>query len=466
MTELRLKLVQPLADGQLEVGAVAELRQLLDEKGQMVRPMWQQTRPVAVWGSGSPSNEDGTEFTRFDLPSGGRFGITIRLPRGDDIEQEIDIASGETRPETIDLPFSPHEYLGWQQFSGVVRNAPNRREQLVTEPGLLKLDQLVSITALNSARHYEADLFERRGNIPAVFSAQPPEGGEAWQLLSGPVSEGPPPQITNWQQPIYDDDYCLWIPTMPNEEDSRALVQALRGEPVPDGVRERFPRWMILDREGHRDLVSVPWGWWGLLYPRRSEGVRLLYDRANASPIDREQPGRTVVSLQDQRWGGLLEYVASGRLEEAGDLAPGVLDREHLGDVFDEETPEAALHGKTKGPLSAVLGGLVLVSTTRESGQQHWDRWLVNLANWFPALPDGAILLGYRLLRLGQYDEGRERLIEGLNRGIPYFAFTFRMLTLGFSQLEDDAALKHISHLATRVDPSQPFTVIRLPEGN
>ncbi len=111
-----------------------------------------------------------------------------------------------------------------------------------------------------------------------------------------------------------------------------------------------------------------------------------------------------------------------------------------------------------------MLGGLVLVSTSREANEQHWDQWLQNLANWFPALPDGAILHGYRLLQLGRYDEGRARLEEALNRGIPYFASIFRMLTLGFSQLEDDTALKHISQLATRVDPPQPFTVIRMPE--
>lgn len=454
MTELRLKLVQPLADGQLEIGAVAELRQLLDESGQMVRPMWQKTSPVSVWGSGSPSDDGEPDFTQFKLPSGGRYGLTIRLPRGDDIEQEIDIAPGESRPAIIDLPFSPHEYLGWQQFSGVVRNTPRRRERLVTDPGGVSLDQLVSITALNSARDYEADLFDRRGDIPTAFSAELPDGGGAWQMIFDPIPQGPPPQITDWQQPIYDDDYCLWVPTMPNEDDGWNLVQGLRGEPVPDGVLERFPRWMILDRQGQRDLVSMPWGWWGLMQPHRSEGARLLYDRATASPTEREQPGRTVISLQDRRWGGLLEYVASGRMEEAGELAP---------DIFGRESPEEALYGKSKGPLSAVLGGLILVATSKDPGEQHWDQWLKNLANWFPVLPDGAVLLGYRLLRLGQYDEGRAWLQEGLNRGIPYFAFTIRMLTLGFSQLEDDDALNYISQLATRVDPSQPFTVIRLP---
>ncbi len=456
MTGLQLKLVQPLAEGRLEVGAVAELRLLLGADGQQVRPMWHETRPVAVWGSDSPEYE-GADFTQFDLPSGGRYGITIRLPRGGDIEREVDIVPGVTRSEIIDLPVSPHEYLGWQQFSGVVRNDPNRRVRNVPEPAGGTFDQLVSIKALNSVYEHEADLFNRRGDIPAVFSSELPVAGDAWQLFSDTIDETAPPVITDWQNPIFDEEYCLWTPTMPNEEDGWNLVQALRGDQLPDDVQQRFPRWMLFDRQGQRDLVSVPWGWWGMVLPQPSEGIRLLYDRANPSPINREQPGRTVVSVQDRRWGGLLEFVASGRLEEAGELAP---------DVFGRESPEDALYGKSKGPLSAVLGGLVLVSTSRDPGLQHWDQWLENLANWFPALPDGAVLLGFRLLQLGQYDEGRARLEEGLNRGIPYFAATFRMLTLGFSQLEDDAALKHISRLTTRVDPSQPFTVIRLSGSN
>lgn len=454
MTGLQLKLVQPLAEGRLEVGAVAELRLLLGDEGQQVRPMWLETRPVAVWGSDSPEYE-GADFTHFDLPSGGRYGITIRLPRGGDIEREIDIIPGTTIPETIELPVSPHEYLGWQQFSGVVRNDPHPRKRQVTDPGQATLDQFVSIKALNSVYERQADLFDRRGGVPDVYSAELPGAGDDWQLLSGNVGNVGPPAITDWQHPVFDEEYCLWVPAMPNEEDGEKLVQALRGDQLPDDVQQRFPRWMLFDRQGQRDLISMPWGWWGLIPPRASEGVRLLYDRANPSPIDREQPGRTVVSLQDRRWGGLLEFVASGRMEDAGELAP---------DVFGRESPEEALYGKTKGPLSAVLGGLILVTTSRDPGEQHWDRWLKNLANWFPALPDGAMLLGYRLIQLGQYDEGRAWLEEGLNRGIPYFAFSFRMLTLGFSQLEDDGALKHISHLATRVDPSQPFTVIRLPE--
>lgn len=105
----------------------------------------------------------------------------------------------------------------------------------------------------------------------------------------------------------------------------------------------------------------------------------------------------------------------------------------------------------------------MLVATTRARDEQVWDQWLTSLANWFPGLPDGAVIKGYRLLQLRRYEETPARLWEGLERGIPYFAAVIRMLSLGFSQLEDDKGLKLVTRIAARADPGQAFTVLRLP---
>jgi hypothetical protein len=58
-------------------------------------------------------------------------------------------------------------------------------------------------------------------------------------------------------------------------------------------------------------------------------------------------------------------------------------------------------------------------------------------------------------------------LQEGLHRGIPFFSACIRMLALGLAQIgsgipQADEEREQIAPVSVRVDPDQPFTVIRL----
>jgi len=129
---------------------------------------------------------------------------------------------------------------------------------------------------------------------------------------------------------------------------------------------------------------------------------------------------------------------------------------------FGHSLPEVALRDKLKDPLVAALGGLVLVSSASDGRPKTWDKWIRNLANWFPGIPDGAAIYGYRLVQQGKFQEGHQWLHEAVERGLPYFSATFRLLSLGFAQLEDDDALELISEASVAVDPTQTFTVMSL----
>jgi hypothetical protein len=157
----------------------------------------------------------------------------------------------------------------------------------------------------------------------------------------------------------------------------------------------------------------------------------------------------------------LLEFLSAGRLQTASALADATLKA---------EDPQHALQDKLKGPLLAVAGAIILITRSDTADRQGWDQWLDNLANWFPRIPDGKILLGCR--RLQQATTKRDlvnvlcHLTDGFERGIPYFTMTIRMLSLALAQLGSDMPAaedlrRRIGGVTARVDPDQPFTVIR-----
>ncbi len=189
--------------------------------------------------------------------------------------------------------------------------------------------------------------------------------------------------------------------------------------------------------------------------------LRLVHDRIRPSPIDRV-PGHTIVSVQDKRWFSLLEFVAAGRLAAAETVADSAFAREH---------PRDALFGKVQRPLVAVAGGIILLARSAWLGTQDWDAWLENLCNWFPGIPDGAILLGCRRLQRARdacdVRHAFDAVKLGWQRGIPFFSATIRMLSVALGQIgceieEADELRRDIAAVTTRVDPDQPFTVIRL----
>lgn len=182
----------------------------------------------------------------------------------------------------------------------------------------------------------------------------------------------------------------------------------------------------------------------------------LLVDRLTGS----RRPLTTVI-VEDRTWASLIGFLAARDFATGAELLDSGLGRSAI----------AALEDKIRNPLAAVAGALIAVAASTPDIEKRWDPWLHNLANWFPGIPDGAIILGRRLLMRActpeQVQEARNWFVLGFERGVPVYSLSVDWLARGLDSLPEEvkvpAQLVDAAHrLAGRVDPTHAFTVIRV----
>lgn len=167
---------------------------------------------------------------------------------------------------------------------------------------------------------------------------------------------------------------------------------------------------------------------------------------------------RTVsTSVDDPYFGPVMNYLALGRKEDAATS---------LGSV-----PVNMLFDKLENPFAAAAGAYVLVDDLEigTTPSPSWRQWITNLANWFPALADGAVLEGRALQRTGEEDAALGRFLEAFDRGMPLFAEGVRLLLEGLLSYQSepgdrvDRATRSVRRWASWLDPREPFTTLDLP---
>lgn len=134
------------------------------------------------------------------------------------------------------------------------------------------------------------------------------------------------------------------------------------------------------------------------------------------------------------------------------------------------EQAENLLQQKKIDCSAAAIGGYYLLKAG-ELPRLH--DWANNLANWFPDLPDGAIIHAWQLISqqvdsIGQNYLIRERLLQALRRGIPVYTEGLRLLYDGLQQLVQirsndlvvENALLLVRNLYSNADQSVPVTTI------
>lgn len=193
-------------------------------------------------------------------------------------------------------------------------------------------------------------------------------------------------------------------------------------------------RWITVTSDGRRFIVSLPWAWHS-----RPQGDSIALLKTAGTPR---------VVARDPQWGTLLDLVSGGFSSGSVAIATELVERNGLGEI--------------ESPIVAALIGTILVLNADSSHQHSWDEWLEEKARSHADVPDCAAVLGERHLQCRRHDEGKEWLRESVSRGLPFLSSTFRLLSLGFAQLEDDAHLRRISRALVSVDPTQPFTVLEL----
>jgi len=138
--------------------------------------------------------------------------------------------------------------------------------------------------------------------------------------------------------------------------------------------------------------------------PTISQSCRLTIERGVAATT-------VNVSLPDNpRIDAIARYLQSGHLQEAANI---------IGDA------EQLLQQKMADPFGAALGGYALLRLGQRDRLHHWPR---NLANFFPWLPDGAVIAGEESALEGDHALAIEQVCEAGRRGLPLFSAGLSLL--------------------------------------
>lgn len=173
-------------------------------------------------------------------------------------------------------------------------------------------------------------------------------------------------------------------------------------------------------------------------------------------PTEVVYPIDVIVSTDNWQSEALLHLLTLGAMEEAKTLT-------------NVKQAEGLLYDKIIDPTAAAVGGYFLL---RVGDLSRLHNWANNLANWFPWMPDGAIIHAWQLLKdkdnvKQNISTIRQRLIEAVKRGIPIYTDGLRLLCDGLTMLSYhydkrdnvvERALSIIEEYTAAVDWSQETT--------
>jgi hypothetical protein len=388
------------------IGAVATLRQVADDGGKSVRGSpIELTIPANSYGNPNP----------LDVAP-GRWFVEATLPSGEVIATEVTVESGKDLSVPLQsAEHSPHEWLGMQYLVGNIE-------------GKETLRRLSSTTREVSPS--SRDLGERRNlaqsKSPVVRLSKDESGlrgAAAWQNIFAPAAGG----LQGATPEVWDSADATWLYRLGGDHHGRQLAHV-------EWFDERY-------------AVSLPLPW---------TRVR-THEMASAEIMVRLEPRenriRIGVVVDDPDFAPMAGLMTAGTLPKAAV-------------AFDQA--KDLLFGKMAHPLGATAGAYVMLAAGKRE-DESWHGWVDNLANWFPDIPDGAILGAAMRLRFpkgkSSADEAKAGLIEAFDRGIPYYSAGVSWLLDGLTQFADDALVaektKLVHRVSLRLDVSQAFTVIR-----
>lgn len=331
------------------------------------------------------------------LPA-GEWSLSLRRPGAPEMVEAFTVEQGDEIDIDMPSPGSAHEWLANAMAAGVV-DPDVERDEAAPPPA------------------------------PAL-SAQLPDGTLATDVTFEPVAS----------------DGRLSLFQLDDKTGHRFVA-----DKWSDGPRSQ-PVWADVDGDGWRERVFLPvQGSIALHAFRTARGQDdpwrsyLLID-ARPKP-ERSHSAAFVVS---QQWGGILAFLGRRAFRDAG----AALDAAHRAMPLRD-----AVMGKVANPLAAIAAALVAVASNRTNDFGIPDDWLNNLCNWFPGLPDGAVILARNRLRQGK--DAADLLDMALARGVPAFSLSVDWLAEALAITgHPEAAAARSRALAT--DPARVFTTMRL----
>jgi hypothetical protein len=378
--------------------------------------------------------EEGQRTTELvDLP--GRYLVRAELPSGDRLAETVTVpepAEGQTAFSAVTLDFS------MANKSVAPQEPPAEREVL-----------------RGSTR--SAELPPMLGSVLGAA----PGASPIFESLSFGVND--PPLST-----LSYGFFQHWIGSAPTEN---TLVAEARGDQLisfpGDLVLAAHPGWSSNTTQWRPLLACVKLPpvdgeteTEALVVWPPSSGKQPLHLVADSSPGVNQTAAPLLASTQaeDKVTDALFAYARSGRLDTARQATAALVQQ-----------AEELLDAKKLNPVNAILAAYTL---QKVGGAEHPD-WLANLANWFPYLPDGALLYGWYLLRNGRAEEARGLFQTALARGIPMYSEGIRLLRDGLSFLSGlppgnmdlQASTARAYRLADATNPRSVLTCLRLGAG-
>jgi hypothetical protein len=162
------------------------------------------------------------------------------------------------------------------------------------------------------------------------------------------------------------------------------------------------------------------------------------------------------IKLQNSQANYLLASIRKGALRQA-DLAS----------KSDVLSAERLLQQKIGDPFAACVGAYTILIMGELERLHDWTK---NLQNWFTWLPDGLVIRGEHLARLGQHDEALDSFAGIPGRGVPAFSMgvvlavnRLRQYQAMFAKdagiIEKVESVEQFLHpTAERINPSQLVT--------
>jgi hypothetical protein len=376
-----------------------------------------------------------------DLPQ-GLYNVQLTLPSGRIIQRNVTIDEDSNETYAYFEDFAPSSGFSLQESVG--------KQQPVA------LDVATAASGNTSSEDYESAL--KRGlSIDSSLKGL----GKLRYIRNPPLRDPPTPPrqarlaVHVGAEPDLDAAPAWGDPDIVCTElkGDAALWRIVRASHAPPTKAER--RWARIKLpDGGTEVASLPLPWYSIGSSQFAPAV-LLVDPA------RSEGASTMVAVHDERLAGLLAYLDQGQAGSARPL---------LRELEDEQIIEMTIGYKGANPLAACAAAYVGLAVYDPREKEVWDHWLRNCMERFPAIPDAAIVHARRLILRPTGKDDNDRAADALRRaceaGIPYFStgvgLLGEMLTLLSPDHTDLAPLAaRAAQLASRVDPSQAFTVLR-----
>lgn len=364
----------------------------------------------------------------------GRYWVRAELPSGLWIAEEGKVLTGAKDPATVMLDFGSEEKQLMQGIRSVASAGPKRFG--VSEKGI------------GAAKSQDvSDLLD-------VWSFYPIGGwpligiGKSIQLEGG--------EFRNWIPRSGTDERpkdALMIRRLPSLELHQGLSATVTMAPTPPWFGQNRRNWrpfLVVAQVYPRSRALIVWPW---LVAEQT--LTLLPDLPPAA--DPERPPLLAQCYSGGTAGALFSFIRGGALDSARRASSTLIAQ-----------AETYLGEKEEDPVRACIAAYTLLKI----GSPKRQDWVANLANWFPFLPDGAIVHGWNLLHAGKADEARDSFREALKRGVPMYTMGIRLLRDGLkfvagldpndTQVQEDAL--RASRLASCANLDSELTCLRLDD--